>query len=200
MLHPGVETYLFYLLAFTALIMAIFVVTARSAVHSALFLISTLITVAGMFVLLHAEFIMGVQILVYVGGVMVLFLFVIMLVNVKEEETESARIFTGQQWPAIILVFLLGAGFLFSMSRLRTDGDTLSNSEKLAAVTAAKARVAVVAGGGSHNTQEVGAALYNQAALPFEIASILLLVAMVGSVLLARGRRQEKTLDGPPEV
>src|SRR5215468_8983256 len=83
MVSQGFGTVLFYLLAFTALIMAIFVVTARSAVHSALFLISTLVTVAGLFLMLGAEFVMGAQILVYVGGVMVLFLFVIMLVNVK---------------------------------------------------------------------------------------------------------------------
>src|SRR5437667_7653133 len=131
MLSQGIETYAFYALAFTALIMAIFVVTARSAVHSALFLISTLVTVAGIFVLLRAEFIMGVQILVYVGGVMVLFLFVIMLVNVKEEEKESTRIFTRQYIPAVVLVFLLGGTFLFSMSKLRNDTDFLAKADNI---------------------------------------------------------------------
>jgi len=204
MLHSGVETYFFYLLAFTALIMAIFVVTARSAVHSALFLISTLVTVAGLFVLLQAEFIMGVQILVYVGGVMVLFLFVIMLVNVKEEEKESSRIFTGQYIPAVILAFLLGGLFLFAITRARTSEATsfLDKADRLEVGGEAglHPRPAVEAGKRSQNTQQVGLALYSQAALPFEIASVLLLVAMVGSVMLARGKRQEKISDGPPDI
>lgn len=195
MLHSGIETYAFYALAFTSLIMAIFVVTARSAVHSALFLISTLVTVAGLFVLLHAEFIMGVQILVYVGGVMVLFLFVIMLVNVKEEEKESTRIFTRQYIPAVILVFLLGGTFLFSMSRLRSDKDFLDSADKITPAASVSAGSAVEAGKLSENTQNVGRELYQRGALPFEIASILLLVAIVGSVMLARSRKQEKLFD-----
>ena len=196
MLSSGLETWVFYALAFTALIMAIFVVTARSAVHSALFLISTLVTVSGLFLLLGAEFVMGAQILVYVGGVMVLFLFVIMLVNVKEEEKESTRIFTRQYIPAVVLVFLLGGAFLFSMSRLRTEGDFLFSADnKLAQAPAPTGAPAVDAGKGSKNTQDLGWALYTEAALPFEVASVLLLVAIVGSVLLARGRKQEKIFD-----
>jgi len=79
----GWEAVLFYVLAFLTLIMGVFVVTARLAVHSALFLISTLVNIALLFILLRAEFVAGVQILVYVGGVMVLFLFVIMLVQTR---------------------------------------------------------------------------------------------------------------------
>jgi len=195
MLSPGIETWVFYALAFTALIMAIFVVTARSAVHSALFLISTLVTVSGLFLLLGAEFVMGAQILVYVGGVMVLFLFVIMLVNVKEEEKESTRIFTRQYIPAVVLVFLLGGAFLFSMARLRNREDFLSKADDMAQAAETRGTPAVDAGKNSKNTQSLGFALYTEAALPFEVASILLLVAIVGSVLLARGRKQEKLFE-----
>jgi NADH-quinone oxidoreductase subunit J len=195
MLSPGIETWVFYALAFTALIMAIFVVTARSAVHSALFLISTLVTVSGLFLLLGAEFVMGAQILVYVGGVMVLFLFVIMLVNVKEEEKESTRIFTRQYIPAVVLVFLLGGAFLFSMARLRNRDDFLSKADDMAQAAETRGTPAVDAGKASKNTQNLGEALYTQAALPFEVASVLLLVAIVGSVLLARGRKQEKLFE-----
>src|SRR5919109_2479070 len=89
----GWEGVLFYVLAIMTLFMAVFVVTARIAVHSALFLIATLVNVALMFILLRAEFVAGVQILVYVGGVMVLFLFVIMLVNVSAEERGREELF-----------------------------------------------------------------------------------------------------------
>jgi NADH-quinone oxidoreductase subunit J len=195
MLSSGIETWVFYALAFTALIMAIFVVTARSAVHSALFLISTLVTVSGLFLLLGAEFVMGAQILVYVGGVMVLFLFVIMLVNVKDEEKESTRIFTRQYVPAVVLVFLLGGAFLFSMARLRNDNDFLTGADKISQGRDLRGTPAVDAGKNSQNTQSLGNALYTEAALPFEVASVLLLVAIVGSVLLARGRKQEKLFE-----
>ena len=89
----GWEGVLFYALAIMTLFMAVFVVTARVAVHSALFLIATLVNVALLFILLRAEFVAGVQILVYVGGVMVLFLFVIMLVNVGSEERGGEELY-----------------------------------------------------------------------------------------------------------
>src|SRR5689334_15963228 len=89
MVLSGWESVFFWVFAITALCMALLTVMARNAVHSALFLISTLVSVAALFVLLGAEFIAGVQILVYVGGVMVLFLFVIMLVNVGAEERDQ---------------------------------------------------------------------------------------------------------------
>ena len=88
-------------------------VTARVAVHSALFLISTLVNVALLFILLRAEFVAGVQILVYVGGVMVLFLFVIMLVQTRAEEEARVKLYTGQTWPAVIIALLLAVSFLF---------------------------------------------------------------------------------------
>ena len=90
----GWEAALFYVLAIMTLFMAVFVVTARVAVHSALFLISTLVNVALLFILLHAEFVAGVRIFVYVGGVMVLFLFVIMLVQTRAEEESRVRLYT----------------------------------------------------------------------------------------------------------
>src|SRR5205823_5211264 len=105
----GWEAFFFYALAFLALFFAIFTITARNAVHSALFLMSTLVCAAGLFLLMQAEFIAGVQILVYVGGVLVLFLFVVMLVNVREE---NVQIYTRQYAIAVLLVFLLGTGLL----------------------------------------------------------------------------------------
>jgi NADH-quinone oxidoreductase subunit J len=185
----GWEAVLFYVLAFLTLIMAVFVVTARLAVHSALFLISTLVNVALLFILLRAEFVAGVQILVYVGGVMVLFLFVIMLVQTRAEEESRVKLYTGQTWPAVGLALLLAISFYFAMSPAQ---QAFRPPESAAGQTVVEREASSSASGVSNDTQNVGEALYRQAALPFEIASLLLLVAIVGAVLLARGTKQEK--------
>jgi NADH-quinone oxidoreductase subunit J len=189
----GWEAVLFYVLAFSTLIMGVLVVSARLAVHSALFLISTLVNIALLFILLRAEFVAGVQILVYVGGVMVLFLFVIMLVQTRAEEEAKVKLYTGQMWPAVILALLLAVSFFFAMNSaqpaFRPQASESSTPAKDEPTESARA------GAGSQistDTQEVGQSLYKEAALPFEIASVLLLVAMVGAVLLARGTKQEK--------
>src|ERR687895_2235450 len=114
MVLSGWESVFFWVFALAALVAGLLTVMARNAVHSALFLISSLVSVAALFVLARAEFIAGVQILVYVGGVMVLFLFVIMLVNVGAEERGSEQIFNKQKQVAasLIFCFLLVAGVL----------------------------------------------------------------------------------------
>jgi NADH-quinone oxidoreductase subunit J len=187
----GWEMAFFYALGIWALLMGVFVVTARNPVHSAMALISTLVSVAGLFVLLHAEFLAGVQVLVYVGGVMVLFLFVIMLVSLEREEAGGARLYTKQAIPAIILAGLLAAAFLvaagYARPRLSPPPEQARGRTETVA-TSSGSRI-------SRDTEEVGSDLYNRAALPFEIASLVLLVAIVGSVLLARGRKQERIFD-----
>lgn len=189
----GWEGVLFYVLAIMTLFMAVFVVTARVAVHSALFLISTLVNVALLFILLRAEFVAGVQILVYVGGVMVLFLFVIMLVQTRAEEEARVKLYTGQTWPAVIIALLLAVSFYFAMNPAQAAFRPASDAPAAAASAAdTGSRSTSGAGYVSQDTQQVGDALYRKAALPFEIASLLLLVAMVGAVLLARGTKQEK--------
>ncbi|HLG17253.1 MAG TPA: NADH-quinone oxidoreductase subunit J [Blastocatellia bacterium] len=185
----GWEAVLFYVLAIMALFMGVFVVTARLAVHSALFLISTLVNIALLFILLRAEFVAGVQILVYVGGVMVLFLFVIMLVQTRAEEEARVRLYTRQSTPAVLVAVLLALSFILAMQPAQP---AFRLPETAAAQTAAAQTVDASESSTMQNTERVGEALYRQAALPFEIASLLLLVAMVGAVLLARGRKQEK--------
>ena len=108
----------FWIFALAAIFAALLTVMARNAVHSALFLISSLVSVAALFVLAGAEFIAGVQILVYVGGVMVLFLFVIMLVNVGAEEHGREEIFNNrrQVTASLIFCFLLVAGVLYAVN------------------------------------------------------------------------------------
>src|SRR5919205_987332 len=112
----GWEALLFYVLAIGTLFMAVYVVTARLAVHSALCLIATLVNIALLFILLRSEFVAGVQILVYVGGVMVLFLFVIMLVETRAEEEARVQLYTRQTWPAVTVALLLALSFYFAMN------------------------------------------------------------------------------------
>lgn len=189
----GWEGVLFYVLAIMTLFMAVFVVTARVAVHSALFLISTLVNVALLFILLRAEFVAGVQILVYVGGVMVLFLFVIMLVQTRAEEESRVKLYTGQTWPAVLIALFLAVSFYFALNPAQAAFRPPPDVSAPAANAADSGeRSSAGAGYISQDTQQVGDALYRKAALPFEIASLLLLVAMVGAVLLARGTKQEK--------
>ncbi|MDT5269417.1 MAG: NADH-quinone oxidoreductase subunit [Acidobacteriota bacterium] len=197
MVLQGWESVFFWVFALAALVAGLLTVMARNAVHSALFLISALVSVAALFVLLGAEFIAGVQILVYVGGVMVLFLFVIMLVNVGAEEREQEVLFnhTGQVTAAVCFVALLVLGLFYAINQ--SAGRFVSSGENEQAVSRrdadaarmhnAETRVSKI----SEDTQRVGASLYRYGALPFEIASVLLLVAIVGSVLLARTSKQE---------
>jgi len=182
-------------------------VMARNAVHSALFLISSLVSVAALFILLGAEFIAGVQILVYVGGVMVLFLFVIMLVNVGAEEEGRAAIFNRPPQVVAALVFLaLLAGVL--VVYVIPKGPQAQLKDKQEQIAAAREtreqQLAVGATGVSRvtkDTERVGTSLYTYASLPFEIASLLLLVAIIGSVMLARTFKQEAAVDDvDPEV
>lgn len=188
----GWEAVLFYVLAIMTLFMAVFVVTARVTIHSALFLIGTLVNVAMLFILLRAEFVAGVQILVYVGGVMVLFLFVIMLVQTRAEEEARVALYTGQTWPAVAIALLLAISFYFAMNPAQAAFRAPDSATTVPAVQESGERSNAGAGFVSKDTQEVGEQLYRQAALPFEVASLLLLVAMVGAVLLARGTKQQK--------
>jgi NADH-quinone oxidoreductase subunit J len=194
----GTQAVFFYILALYTLLMALSLITAPTAVRGALFLMGTLIGVAGLFLLLHAEFVAGAQILIYVGGVVVLFIFVIMLVNVREEITEVTRIYTRQRYVAGVIVFLM-VGLVMYFG-IRQDPFHLVRDKPPVALLPQPnpphpAPETTVGGKISEDTQEIGNALYTQAALPFEIASVLLLVAIVGSVVLARTQRQEETFD-----
>src|SRR5256885_15127573 len=117
MILTGWEAVFFWVFSIAAIFAGLLTVMARNTIHSALFLISSLVSVAALFILLHAEFIAGVQILVYVGGVMVLFLFVIMLVNVGSEKRGRGEVFNRPRQVAtsLIFCFLLAGGPLYSL-------------------------------------------------------------------------------------
>jgi NADH-quinone oxidoreductase subunit J len=194
----GYEALFFWIFGLAAIFAGLLTVMARNAVHSALFLISSLISVAALFVLARAEFIAGVQILVYVGGVMVLFLFVIMLVNVSAEERGTDEIFNNQRQVAASLIFclLLVGGVLYSIN---TGSMTLQKLHPPTAEALASDQAHAPSATGSsritRDAENVGNSLYRYASLPFEIASVLLLVAIIGSVMLARTLKQEAAVD-----
>ena len=209
MVLNGWEAVFFWVFATAALIAGLLTVLARNAVHSALFLISSLVAVAALFVLLGAEFIAGVQILVYVGGVMVLFLFVIMLINVSAEEKGNELIFnrTPQVAASLIFALLLAFGLVYAI-RQGLDGLRERDKAKISVVEVnrqAQEKALETSATGTmkitKDTETVGASLYRYGGLPFEIASVLLLVAIIGSVMLARTIKQEAAVDDvDPEV
>ncbi len=199
----GWEAVFFWIFSIAAIFAGLLTVMARNAVHSALFLISSLLSVAALFVLLGAEFIAGVQVLVYVGGVMVLFLFVIMLVNVGAEEQGLSEIINKPRQVAASLIFclLLVVGLLFAINtgyqglQKRDEARLGESSEQRRARDQDLSPGATGTSRITTDTQQVGNSLYRFASLPFEIASVLLLVAIIGSVMLARTLKQEAAVD-----
>ena len=199
----GYEALFFWIFGLAAIFAGLLTVMARNAVHSALFLISSLVSVAALFILARAEFIAGVQILVYVGGVMVLFLFVIMLVNVGAEERGRDEIFNRPRQVTTSLIFclLLVGGMLYAVNKGYGGLQRLhpASPETVAAQEATRDQAHATSATGSSritkDAESVGGSLYRYASLPFEIASVLLLVAIIGSVMLARTLRQEASAD-----
>src|SRR5256714_15457920 len=184
----GYEAFFFWIFALAAIFAALLTVMARNAVHSAMFLISSLVSVAALFVIAGAEFIAGVQILVYVGGVMVLFLFVIMLVNVGAEEKGSEELFNrpAQTTAAVCFAALLVFGLFYAINKSAQQfAPAEPSAEELPGAQARREAALRPAATGvaklSEDTQTVGGSLYRYGGLPFEIASVLLLVAIVGS-------------------
>jgi NADH-quinone oxidoreductase subunit J len=166
---PVATPFFFYLLAGTMLIGGILVITRKNAVHSALALIVALLAQAALYLMLYAPFVAGVQIILYAGGIMVLFLFVIMLVSI--ERTVKERQFNKQWLVGIVAAATLGGLFI----TVYTKGKDLFPDHALASVE-------------SQNTQNVGNLLYGQYMFAFEIASLLLLVAIIGAVVMAKKR------------
>ena len=161
----------FYTISAFVLLFAVLVVSTKDTVHSVLFLVLDFLFVAALYVLLGAEFLAAIQVLVYAGGIVVLYLFVVMLVNLKRppeaHEDPHRRTKLGFGLSAAVLVELgaiVGYGY----------------------VTPPSSRPAAAALPVSGNTEQVGWLLYTSYLIPFEIASMLLLVAMIGAIVLAK--------------
>src|SRR5437588_7884243 len=168
-MQPVATTFFFYFLSGLALLGGVLVITRKNAVHSALALILTLLALAGLYLMLYAPFVAGVQIILYAGGIMVLFLFVIMLVSI--ERTQRERQFNRQWLVGIVAAGALGGLFI----TVYTKGKGIFPDRALPPVEV-------------QNTQNVGTLLYGQYMFAFEIASLLLLVAIIGAVVMAKKR------------
>jgi NADH-quinone oxidoreductase subunit J len=163
----------FYTISAFILGFAVMVVTTKDTVHSVLFLVLDFLFVAALYVLLGAQFLAAIQVLVYAGGIVVLYLFVVMLVNLKrppEEHQDPHRRTT--------LGYGLAAAALVEFVMIATYQSV--------SPTPASAAAAATAMPVTGNTQEVGWLLYTSYLIPFEIASMLLLVAMIGAIVLAK--------------
>jgi NADH-quinone oxidoreductase subunit J len=167
------ESIAFYTLAAFILGFAVLVVTTRDTVHSVLFLVLDFLFVAALYVLLGAQFLAAIQVLVYAGGIVVLYLFVVMLVNLKrpaEEYRDPRR--------RSMLGIALSAAVLLELGAIAV-WSAASPAPALATTAAAAMPV-------TGNTEQVGWLLYTSYLIPFEIASMLLLVAMIGAIVLAK--------------
>ena len=154
---------LFYIFATLTLLCGALVILNRNPVNSAMFLVLSMGSMAGLFVLLHAFFLAAVQVLVYAGAVMVLFLFVIMLLDLKQEERRKINTFGA----ATGIIAVCAIGFVMIRSIFESSIPSVSSMPE----------------GG---TIPLGKMLFTSYALPFEIVSVLLLVAMVGAILLSK--------------
>jgi len=165
------EEVIFYVVAGPTVVGALGVVTARNIVHSALFLIVALLAVAGVFILMAAEFLAIVQVLIYGGAVTILVLFALMLTRVRDMPTAM----DGPQRPFAALAAGAFMGIaIFSI--LSTDWPGASTD-----------RINII------SLDEIGTALFTTWAVPFEIASLVLMVALLGAIVLARGEEEGET-------
>ena len=162
----------FYGLSALILGFALLVITTKNTVHAVLFLVLNFLAVAALYVLLTAQFLAMIQVLVYAGGIVVLYLFVVMLVNLKRPpEDHSAPQRRGRIGFALagIVLAQLAAILVWGGFGAPADPGTMQNTD-----------LAV------NNVERVGMLLYTDYLVPFEVASMLLLVAMVGAIILAK--------------
>jgi NADH-quinone oxidoreductase subunit J len=161
------EILIFSIVALITTICSILVITSRSPVNSALSLIATMISLAILFILLNAPFLATIQVIVYAGAIMVLFLFVIMLLNLSKDEFGLDRK-RAQRLFAILFCFLLLIGIttVFSAGKLGSTGGESAPA----------------------GVEPLAQLLFTKYLLPFELASVLLLVAIVGAIVMAKRR------------
>jgi len=165
------EAIAFYFFAACILGFGVLVVTSQNPVHSVIFLVLDFLSVAGLYVVLGAQFVAAIQVLVYAGGIVVLYLFVVMLVNVKRPpEAFSAPGRHSRLGLALAGAVLLELVVIAAWSRVApAPAPTVTEALPVAG-----------------NTEQVGWLIYTSYLVPFEVASMLLLVAMIGAIVLAR--------------
>lgn len=172
------ENVAFYLLAAVTLAMGLSVVLRRNPLHGALSLVVSFFSLAGIYVLLYAHLLATLQVLVYAGAIMVLFTFVIMLLNLQDRELGEARGPVAKSVAVGVMTFL--AVWVIMTAQSAVVGNFLTEPTRTPTAGALPATYGGVAG--------VGGALFRDYLLPFELVSVLLLVAIVGAVAVAKKR------------
>jgi NADH-quinone oxidoreductase subunit J len=179
----------FYLLAGFAVLSALLCITQRNPIASALWLVSTMFALAGIYVLLNAQFIAAIQVLVYAGAVMVLFLFVIMLLNLGRDQTQSDLRGIPVRFAAVLIGGALMAELML-LAKVTPGGMAVLRGVTAGAGSPLEAFPAGLAAQTAPATQGVVGAiaepLFRTYLIPFEITSVLLLAAAVGAVVLAK--------------
>lgn len=161
-----ITTYLFYFLSFLAIMFGLMVVLSKNPIHSVLYLVLTFFAIAGHYVLLNAQFLAAVHIIVYAGAIMVLFLFVIMLLNLNKE-TEPHK-----------SLWLKASAAVASGTLLVVMVGSLKNAQSMIVPKNFNPNIGLI--------QNLGKTLFGEFLLPFEVSSVLLLAAMVGAVMLGK--------------
>jgi NADH-quinone oxidoreductase subunit J len=164
---------LFYFFSFLAVLSALMVIVSKNPIHSVLYLILTFFTLSGHYILLNAQFISIVNLIVYAGAIMVLFLFTIMFLNLKDDAFGGSRIW--YKLGSVFIVLVL-AGLLVSKFAVApvTVADEASRDSQIGMV------------------ENLGQTLFSRFLVPFELVSVLFLSAMVGAVMLGRREKGEK--------
>ncbi len=174
------ETFLFYVFSAILLLAALRVITARNPVHSAMFLVLSFFTAAGIWLLLRAEFLAIALVLVYVGAVMVLFLFVVMMLDINIERLREGF------WRNLPLAVVVGGILVFEMVALL-------------ARHAFEAAPAAEPGPAYSNTRQLGLIVYTDYAYAFEVSAVILLVAIIAAIALTLRRRKDRRYQDPAE-
>jgi len=177
------QDYVFYALAAILLFAGLRVITARNPVHAALFLVLAFFTAAGIWLMLGAEFLAITLVLVYVGAVMVLFLFVVMMLDINLEKMREGF------WDAIVPGTIVGG--LICAEMIMILGTRHYGVDRVTAPPPQEA--------GYSNTAEIGRQLYTDYLLPFELAAVVLLVAIVAAIALALRDTKKTRFMGPGE-
>jgi NADH-quinone oxidoreductase subunit J len=165
------EALLFYSLAAVMVVSSLMVILRKNPVHSALFLILTFLCLAGLYLLLNAQFIAAIQVIVYAGAIMVLFIFVIMLLNLESEVASKGGHGLQKFWATVISI-VLAISFVSIMTvKVFTGEKGIFSPETVNA---------------AGNSEVIGRLLFTEFLLPFEITSVLLLAAIIGAIVLAK--------------
>lgn len=168
---------LFFVLAGLTILSGLLTVLSKNPVHSILYLIITFFSISGHYVLLNAQFLAVVNIIVYAGAIMVLFLFVVMLMNLNKEDKSFGK-------PFVMLAGVIISALFFALTAgILLQSDVSANNS------------ALVSEGNIGLTEKIGVALYSDYVIPFELASILFMGAMIGAVLLSKKTDDLKTKD-----